>query len=296
MTNAVTVLSPNEASINATRQLVVAEYGEGLPYVPEHYEHEIRRELRQGCEAFIRAGRLLVVVQECAPHGEWLGMLERIGIEESQARRMMTAARRLANRATSHDLLSAAKSQSKLIELLSLPEDDFAELADTGQTGDLKVDDIAKLTVRELRAKVRELKESLQTKDERAAAREREIEAKSAEVRKLRRQWQSATPDEQIEELRRDASAAAFEVRTKIIASPSREGEDVSSLRTRASALVQAGIAAGIDQTVYLAGLFAELERDLAALREELGVPVATVADPAADAAAWDDRPVGQVR
>jgi chromosome segregation ATPase len=143
---------------------------------------------------------------------------------------------------------------------------------------------------------IRELKESLATKDERAAAREREIEAKSAEVRKLRRQWQTATPDQQIEELRRDASAAAFDVRIKVAAQPSHEGEDVSSLRTRASALVQAGIAAGIDQTVYLAGLFAEVERDIAALRDELGIPVASIADPAAEAAAWDDRPVGQVR
>ena len=125
-------LSEHEADIVARRQLTVAEFGEGLPYVPEHYEHEIRRELRRGCEAFIRAGRLLVVVQECAPHGEWLGMLDRIGVEESQARRMMTAARRLANRATSHDLVAAAKTQSKLIELLSLPEEEFGELVDTG--------------------------------------------------------------------------------------------------------------------------------------------------------------------
>lgn len=295
MSNAVTVLSPNEAQINASRQLVVAEYGEGLPYVPEHYEHEIRRELRRGCEAFIRAGRLLVVVQGCAPHGEWLGMLERIGIEESQARRMMTAARRLANRATSHDLVSAAKSQSKLIELLSLPEDDFAELADTGQTGDLKVDDIAKLTVRELRAKVRELKESLATKDERAAAREREIEAKSAEVRRLRRQWQSATPDEQIEQLRQDVSVVAIDIRSRVIAQPSREGEEVSSLRTRAAALVEAGVGAGIDQSVYLAGVFAEIERDLRCLRDELGIPATASADPTPD---WlrDEPAAGEVR
>lgn len=294
MTNAVTVLSPNEAQINSSRQLVVAEYGEGLPYVPEHYEHEIRRELRQGCEAFIRAGRLLVVVQECAPHGEWLGMLERIGIEESQARRMMTAARRLANRATSHDLVSAAKSQSKLIELLSLPEDDFAQLADTGQTGDLKVDDIARLTVRELRAKVRELKESLVTKDERAAAREREIEAKSAEVRKLRRQWQTATPDQQIEALRQDLSVIAIDIRSKVIAHPSREGEEVSSLRTRAAALVEVGVETGIDQTVYLAGVFAEIERDLRCLRDELGIPAAVGADPTPE---WlRDEPAGEVR
>lgn len=103
---------------------VVDQFGDGLPWHPDHYENAIRSELRRGCEAFLRAGRYLVVARECAAHGEWQGMLERLSIEPRQAQRMMEAARRVAvlpNASTSTHLMAAAKSESKIIELLSCP-------------------------------------------------------------------------------------------------------------------------------------------------------------------------------
>lgn len=271
-----------ERRYNEQRELVVAQYGEGLPWHVDHYESEIRGELRRGAEAFVRAGRLLVVARDCATHGEWSGMLERLGLEQSYARRMMEAARRLAsipNRATSHDLQKVTKSQGKLIELLSLPEEQFQQLADTGETNGLHVDDVAKMTVRELREAVRNARADGAAKDHRAGVREREIERLEAERRRLQRSWDQATPAEQTLTLRTQAQCAALECRAAIMA----HGDDVSSLRTRAQALLDHGRETGDDQAVFLAALFAEVERDLRVLRDELGIEQRVDADPTPD-------------
>lgn len=161
------VATLNDADIER-RHAIEEQFADGLPWHPAHYEAEIRRELRAGCEAFLRAGRLLLVARECAAHGEWYEILERLGLEREQARRMIEAARRVAglsNRSTSSDLLAAVKNQSKLIELLSLPEDQFAELAETGATNGLSTDEVAKMGVRELRAAVRDLRADAEAKD-----------------------------------------------------------------------------------------------------------------------------------
>lgn len=267
-----------ERAHNERAELAVAEFGDGLQYIREHYIAENRRDIRHAAEAAVRVGRRLIVMKACEGHGGWLDCLALQGIDPATASRMMMAARRLAalpNNAAAQNLIRATEGQAKLFELLSLPEDQFAELAETGQTNDLALEDIGKMTSRELRAAVREAREDLATKDERAAAREREIERLGKELRKAKRQQETATPDETAEDLRRHASSAALVVRSAIIA----QGEDVSSLRTRAEALLSHGRETGIDQGVFLAGLFAEVERDLAALRADLGIEATVAAD-----------------
>ncbi|MDZ4378786.1 MAG: hypothetical protein U0973_11595 [Xanthomonadaceae bacterium] len=163
------------------RAQLEAQFADGLPWHPAHYEAEIRRELRAGCEAFLRAGRLLLVARECAAHGEWGEMLGRLGIERTQAFRMIEAARRVAglpNVARAQHLIAAAGSQSKLIALLSLPEDELEELAETGATGGLSTDDVAIMTRDQLRAAVRELRADAEAKD-------RVLQDKEARISKL---------------------------------------------------------------------------------------------------------------
>ncbi len=252
---------------------IVNEFGDGLPWQPDHYEAEIRGELRRGCDAFLRAGRLLVVAREHANHGEWSGMLERLGISRLHAHRMMEAARRiagLANASTSTHLSQAAGTQSKLIELLSLPEDQFTELASEGATGGLTLDDVAGMTVAELRAAVREARADLEAKDERAAARERELERLTAELRRTKRQWASKGPDEREQDLRQSALVSVMAVRAAL----SSQGDDVSSLRMAFHALAQFGEESGQDQRDYMAGLIGELLGQVRLVRDELALPI----------------------
>lgn len=208
-----------EAARNERVEALVVQFGEGLPWHLAHYESEIRAAFRGGCALLIRAGSLLVVAKEAATHGEWAGILSRLGLEPSQASRMMEAARRinsLPNRATSQDFLEAAGTQSKLFELLSLPEKQFAELAETGETGELALDDVAKMTVRELRMALREAREDIRTKADRAAKREDEIAKLESNLRKARQFIKTATPTERAKKLLLEIEASVIGVETHL--------------------------------------------------------------------------------
>jgi hypothetical protein len=266
-------LVERESDYQRNKQLLVAEFGEGLHWDPDHYTAAIAAEMKRGCEAFLRAGRLLLVAKGCASHGEWSGMMERLGLEPRQAQRMMEAAKRVAalpNASTSTHLLEAAGSPSKLIELLSLPEDQFSELAEEGETGELSLDDVAKMTVRDLRNAVREARADLDAKDERAAERERKIEALQKELRKAKGQRDRASPEERATELRTLATTTQMH----LVASVHAQGETADSLFERFQALREAAEQAGDagEHDDFMAGLVGDLLGQLRRLRDAFGL------------------------
>lgn len=272
-TEDVDIETARERAHSERTQLVIAEHGNGLPWHPDHYEAEIRSALRRGAEEFLRAGGLLLVARECASHGEWAGMIGRLGLEPRHAQRMMEAARRIAalpNASAPTHLIAAAKNQTKLIELLSLPESQFAELAETGETGRLTLSDVERMTFRELRAAVREAREDMSAKDERAAVREREIERLDKELRKARLAASKATPDEASAKLREKTGLTVLQLRADIFAS----GDDADSLRNRFIALREHAIEHGINHDAFMGGIISELLMDLRGLRDEFGLPV----------------------
>jgi len=63
-------------------------------------------------------------------------------------------------------LTKAIGNQTKLFELLILDDEQVEELSLTGQSGELKLDDIASMSVKELRAAVRDLRGDAQAKEQ----------------------------------------------------------------------------------------------------------------------------------
>ena len=256
---------------------LVDQFGEGLPWHPDHYEAAIRSELRRGAEAFLRAGSYLVVARECSQHGEWLGMLDRLGVEPRTAQRMMEAARRvvaLPNASTSSHLIQAAGTQSKLIELLSLPEDQFSELAETGATGELSVDDIEGMTVKELRAAVRDARADLEAKDQRINKLSDDLNKEHEKLAKAKRQWKSATPDEQQVHLQQEVVAAEEVVKAQL-------GHARDGLRNAVMALAEHCAENGLACDEFLGDVFARLLNAVRIVRddEELPIPIPVVED-----------------
>ena len=200
--------------LHARQSALVEQFGDGLPWHPDHYEAAIRSELKRGCESFLRAGRYLLVARECALHGEWQGLIDRLGISRDQAWRMMEAARRvsaLPNVARAQHLIEVSGSQGKLIELLSLPEDQFTELVERGTTGELALDDVESMTRDELRAAVREARADAEAKDQRINKLSDDLNKEHEKLSKAQRRWKSATPDERMQILKHavvDAEAA----------------------------------------------------------------------------------------
>ncbi|MGB3393225.1 MAG: hypothetical protein WA956_05705 [Stenotrophomonas sp.] len=197
--------------MNDHQQALVNQFGDGLPWHPDHYEAAIRIEIGRSAESFLRAGRMLLVARACCIHGEWGGMLKRLNLGETTALHMMAWARQvqgLANPARVQDLQAAASTIGKMIELSRLPEEQFKALAEEGRTGELELDDVASMTRDELRAAVREARADLEAKDQRINKLSDDLNREHEKTTKAQRRWKAADSDQQLVILKQSVTEA----------------------------------------------------------------------------------------
>lgn len=175
------------AQHDSTVRAVAAQVGYQLPADctdADLIQRDIAANMRRSVEACLEVGRGLYVLKEACVHGQFLARLEVLGVEQSVARRFMQAAVKFSNRASTH-VLAAAGNQTKLFELLVLDDEQIEELELTGQTGELKLDAVASMSVKELRGEVRKLQEDLkakQSRNERDSARINALEDEIAHL------------------------------------------------------------------------------------------------------------------
>lgn len=240
---------------------------------PDLIQRDISANMRRSVEACLEVGRGLAVLKAACQHGQFVARLEVLGIETRVAQRFMASAAKFSN-AASTPLLKAAGSQTKLFEMLILDNEQIEELEQTGQTGDLKLDDIATMSVKELRAALRE------TREEKTAV-EKVLSDKNAAMDKLRAQVkriEKLPPDETLANLQREATSITNDALGAI-----RGG-----VRQALIALNTAPDAAG--KAVFMAGLVGQLQADLNNLRQEFNLPdVSTAAEQelASEVAQW---------
>lgn len=164
----------------ATVRAVAAQLGYQLPAEatdPDLIQRDIAANMRRSVEACLEVGRGLLVLKAACDHGEFGQRIDALGIEARVAQKFMQSAAKFPN-ASSTALLKAAGNQTKLFEMLVLDDEQIEELELTGQTGELHLDDVATMSVKELRAALREAKET-------AAAKDRLIADKNAKLDQL---------------------------------------------------------------------------------------------------------------
>lgn len=98
-------------------------------------------------------GSCLILLREASGHGSFLAALERLNTTPRSAQRYMAMAQRFANTTMSSHLEKLG--YSKMAELLPLDDEQVGELTELGHTGELALDDVARMSVKELRAAVR---------------------------------------------------------------------------------------------------------------------------------------------
>lgn len=238
---------------------VAAQVGYSLPADstdPDLIQRDICVNMRRSVEACLEMGRGLAVLKAGCEHGQFIGRVEAMGLDQSVARRFMQAAAKFANRAAPH-LLAAAGSQSKLFELLVLDDDQLEELELTGQTGGLARDDVACMTQKELRAAVRKLQGEVEAA--RDVSRRNHDRADKAESDLVH--FQKLPPDEQLAELQRCATVAMNGAVASI------RGQ----LRQAVIGLQHRGDRRG-EQGRFIAGMVAQVQQTLNELRQEFGI------------------------
>lgn len=137
------------------RDLTLSPYLEGREYDRKTFVDEARFYLTQSVLGAIEAGKRLVAIREAEGHGDFCKILEEdLGIPTRTAYRMM----KLAERTKFLPTLAKMKRLSAAYEISELSEEDLKEMEETGLLDGTPVDELDRMTVRELRDLCRKLK------------------------------------------------------------------------------------------------------------------------------------------
>jgi hypothetical protein len=238
---------------------------------PDLIQRDISANMRRSVEACLEVGKGLRVLKEACAHGNFMARLDVLNIDAGVARKFMHAAAKFSNR-SSTTVLKAINSQTKLFEMLVLDDDQMEELELSGQTGELALDAVATMSVKELRHAVREAKLEKEATDKLLAV-------KDAKINKLSRHIAKATPDDVLLELQKEATGFTNESLTCV------QGQ----LRQAFIALKNHGDGTA-DHTLFMAGLLGQVQAEVAALRYEFNLPdISNAVDQelAAEVAQW---------
>ena len=147
-------------------------------------EDGIRLYQRRTIEDLFELGKRLLLLKEQCQHGEFQNRVELLGFDPSLARRLMTATLKFAKQETS-PVLKTVKTQSKLLELIVLDDEEIKVISEGGSIGDISLDTIETMSVRDLKKALREAKAAVESKDQDIKAKDLIIQKKDQKANEL---------------------------------------------------------------------------------------------------------------
>ncbi|MCA8321206.1 hypothetical protein [Burkholderia cepacia] len=268
MVDAANQLAVLDQQRDTTVRAIATQLGYQLPADctdPDLIQRDIAANMRRSVEACLEVGRGLRVLKEACEHGQFISRLDVLRIDRKVAAKFMQSAAKFANVSSTRHLVDAIGNQTKLFEMLVLDDEQIEELELTGQTGELKLDDIATMSVKELRGALREAREN-------ATAQARLLSDKNAKIDELaakKTRVKKVTPDEEGAEIRKETSAIAFEAESVIR----------GNLRAAFETLAQHAETHGAPHDDFMAGVLGQIQLSLNQLRSEFGVKAAADGD-----------------
>ncbi len=250
------------ATLGAQEQAHLNALAQQLRYegslLPDALENGAREACRRISMALFELGGYLLLLRETCEHGNFVQRLARLGLEPRVAQQYMQVTRRFSN-ANSNSHLEAL-GKTKLLEMLVLDNEEIDELVLTGQTGELSLDDVATMSVKELRSALRESRQEKSAVEQVLADKNKRIDQLKAAQKRI----QAAPPDQVLADLQKEATSHMHD------ASGLLRGTMRQALIALNNATTERGSA---DMQVFMAGLVGQLVADLAALREEFSLP-----------------------
>ncbi|WP_455737921.1 DUF3102 domain-containing protein [Citrobacter farmeri] len=256
-------------SLNAMtehRLEIMQQFGDGLPYERDRIVHETRFYMAQSAEAMLEAGKRLVILKENEPHGDFINILENdLGLEPRVARRMMQASVKFLGNGDQNSKRTALTvlGKTKLYELMVLDDEELDALADGGTVAGATLDDIDRMTSRELKAALREARETNAAQQSVLADKNEKIDSLSTKLEKKSR-IQPPKPDEEVKKLRAEVTALAVEAESAIAVRLS------SAFETLCAYCAENMIDTPRD---FMAGLVCQLESTARSLRSTFDLP-----------------------
>lgn len=161
---------------NETTELAVSTYAQKIGVLATQLNYDgdisigaledgIRLYQRRTIEDLFELGKRLLLLKEQTPHGEFTSRIELLGFDPSLARRLMAATLKFSKQETS-PVLKTVKSQSKLLELIVLDDSEIEIIEQGGSIGDVNLDSIETMSVRELKKALRDAKSDIEAKEQ----------------------------------------------------------------------------------------------------------------------------------
>ncbi|HAN8476153.1 TPA: DUF3102 domain-containing protein [Escherichia coli] len=274
-------------SLNAMtqhRMEIMQQFGDGLPYERDRVVHEARFYMAQSAEAMLEAGKRLIILKENEPHGEFIKILEsELGLAYRTSVRMMQASTKYLSPALKPNVPTLTHlGKAKLFELMTEDDEELAELADGGTVAGLTLDDVDRMSVRELRQALREARETNAAQQRVLADKNEKIDSLSTRLEKKSR-IQPPEPDEEVKKLRAEVTALAVEAESAIAVRLSGAFETLCEYCSKNM----------IDTPRdFMAGLVCQIERSVHALRETFDLDAAPSGN---DVPAWLTEPEPEI-
>ncbi|HFP3473896.1 TPA: DUF3102 domain-containing protein [Escherichia coli] len=263
---------------------IMQQFGDGLPYERDRIVHEARFYMAQSAEAMLEAGKRLIILKENEPHGDFINIVEsELSMSKRTAQVIMQASiKYLSPQLESKAQTFALLGKAKLFELMTEDDENLAELANGGTVAGLTLDDVDRMSVRELRQALREARETNAAQQRVLADKNEKIDSLSTRLEKKSR-IQPPEPDEEVKKLRAEVTALAVEAESAIAVRLS------SAFETLCAYCAENMIDTPRD---FMAGLVCQLESTARSLRSTFDLPD----EPTGNAApSWLTEPTPQI-
>ncbi|MDL4916268.1 MAG: DUF3102 domain-containing protein [Enterobacterales bacterium endosymbiont of Blomia tropicalis] len=258
-------LSVSLNAMSEHRLEIMQQFGDGLPYERDRIVHETRFYMAQSAEAMLEAGKRLVILKENEPHGDFIDIVEsQLSLSKRTAQVMMQASLKyLSPKLEPKAQALALLGKTKLFELMTEDDEDLVELADGGTIAGMSLDDIDRMTSRELKAALREARQTNVAQQRVLADKNEKIDSLSTKLEKKSR-IQPPKPDEEVKKLRAEVTALAVEAESAIAVRLS------SAFETLCAYCAENMIDTPRD---FMAGLVCQLESTARSLRSTFDLP-----------------------
>lgn len=245
---------------------VMDKYGNGEAYNEAVWIERGKFAVRQTLEGMFELGRVLIVIKEHTPHGKFREIVEQeFGLHTREVTRLMNATLRFLDpkmQKAQPKLMDLGKS--KLLELLVEEDVTLTGLAEGGEVNGMTLDDVDRMTVRELRAALRESRETAEAKDKVIADKNAKVDELAEKLAKKQTEGsvKEPAPEDVGSELTMRLGAMAVGVRS-----------DVSRFRELFEQMLAHGEAHGFDHRPEMVGTLNQIIRDCEMLRETFVLP-----------------------
>ena len=253
----------NQAAMHSL--MVMEQWGNKEVYNEDIWIERGRHAVRQTFEAMFELGRVLIVLKEHTEHGRFREIAEaEFGLHYRETARLMHATRRFVTpkmQAAQPKLKDLGKS--KLLELLTEEDDALIELTEGGDINGLTLDDVDRMTVKELRKALRESREDTEVARKVAADKDGKINQLNEKLEKSKSsKLKEPAASDVAEDLKLQLSSLMVGIESQI-----------SRLRPLVKDLIANTDETGIDHTPVIVGCINQIIRDCEGVREEFVLP-----------------------